>query len=345
MSPLQATQHKATQLQATHATGTFRTQTFGRVPGPRAPESAELRRPLGHVRRVVVKLGTRVLVDESGAARLDRLEALARSVAALRAGGLEVLVVSSGAVGLGSGVLGLAGTQHDVDARRACAAVGQARLLSLYQSVFAVHGLITAQVLLTCADLSTERQDSLRATFERLLASGVVPVVNENDAVSLGVEDHESLKTLIGDRIFRDNDGLAALVAEGCDADLLLLLTDVDGVCARDPRLFPGEPALGQVDDAEALLAGLVEARQEASALVEGLSGEGMSRGGMHSKVAAAQVATRGHCDVVIGSGNQSGAIEKMVAGDAVGTYFPKQEPIQQKPIQQKPIQQNQETV
>lgn len=342
MSSLQATQLQATQLQATHATGSFRTQTFGRVPGPRAPESAELRRPLGHVRRVVVKLGTRVLVDESGAARLDRLEALARSVAALRAGGLEVLVVSSGAVGLGSGVLGLAGTQHDVDARRACAAVGQARLLSLYQSVFAVHGLITAQVLLTCADLSTERQDSLRATFERLLASGVVPVVNENDAVSLGVEIHESLKTLIGDRIFRDNDGLAALVAEGCDADLLLLLTDVDGVCARDPRLFPGEPALDQVDDAEALLAGLVEARQEA-ALASPC--EGMSRGGMHSKVAAAQVATHGHCDVVIGSGNQSGAIEKMVAGDAVGTFFPKQEPIQQEPIQQKPIQQNQEIV
>lgn len=323
MSLLQATKFQATQLKAATQTftagGTVHTQTSGRVPGPRAGRDGELRRPLAHVRRVVVKLGTRVLVDASGAARLDRLESLARSVAALRAGGLEVIVVSSGAVGLGSGLLGLTGTAHDVDARRACAAVGQARLLSLYQSAFAVHGLITAQVLLTCADLSAERHDSLRATFERLLASGVVPVVNENDAVSLGVEVHESLKTLIGDRIFRDNDGLAALVAEGCDADLLLLLTDVDGVCARDPRLHPGEPVLGQVDDAEALLAGLVEARQEASLQ------SGMSRGGMHSKVAAAQVATRGHCDVVIGSGNQSGAIERMVTGDAVGTYFPKQ--------------------
>ena len=322
MSRTQAIRLQARHFQAVprtrHTDGPVRIPIRGGTPGPRALRG-EAPRPLADIRRVVVKLGTRVLVDEDGAARVERLQALARSVAALRAAGLQTIVVSSGAVGLGSGLLGLAGAQYDVEARRACAAVGQARLLSLYQSAFAVHGLITAQVLLTCADLSARRQDSLRATFERLLASGAVPVVNENDAVSLGVEVQESLRTLIGERIFRDNDGLAALVAAGCGADLLLLLTDVDGVCARDPRLFPGEPVIRHVDDAETLLSGLVEAREASEP-------GGMSRGGMHSKVAAAQVATRGPCDVVIGSGTRPGIIEKMVAGEAVGTYFPRQD-------------------
>lgn len=305
---------------AARAAGTFTAQTFGQVPvRPRDAEAESLRRPLAHVRRVVVKLGTRVLVDESGAARLDRLEALARSVANLRDGGLEVIVVSSGAVGLGSGLLGLVGTYQDVESRRACAAVGQARLLALYQSAFAVHGLMTAQVLLTCNDLREERRGFLRATFEHLLRSGVVPVVNENDAVTLGVEVPGPTRTF-QDRVFRDNDGLAAHVASGCDADLLLLLTDVDGVCARDPRQFPGEPVLDRVDDAEALLEGLALAAQTHT----GSETHSISRGGMHSKVSAALLATRGDCDVVIASGNHSGALEKMVSGDSVGTYFPK---------------------
>jgi glutamate 5-kinase len=196
--------------------------------------------------------------------------------------------------------------------------VGQARLLALYQSAFAVHGLMTAQVLLTCADLKAERKTFLRATFERLLASGVVPVVNENDAVTLGVEVPGPTRTF-QDRVFRDNDGLAAHVAAGCEADLLLLLTDVDGVCARDPRLFPGEPVLDRVDDAETLLSQLVKGREETATV------QGLSRGGMHSKVAAAQLATRGRCHVVIASGNPSGTIESMVAGHAVGTFFPSQ--------------------
>ena len=304
---------------ATNTAGTFTAQTFGQSPArSRDLERENLRRPLAHVRRVGVKLGTRGLVDDSGAARLDRLEALARSVAALRASGLQVIVVSSGAVGLGTGLLGLVGAPQDVDSRRACAAVGQARLLSLYQSAFAVHGLTTAQVLLTCNDLREERRCFLRATFESLLRSGVVPVVNENDAVTLGVEVPGPTRTF-QDRVFRDNDGLAAHVAAGCEADLLLLLTDVDGVCARDPRLFPGEPVLDRVDDPEELLSNLAQSRQEAAKV------ESLSRGGMHSKVSAAQLATRGPCHVVIASGNQSGAIESMVAGQAIGTFFPSQ--------------------
>lgn len=258
--------------------------------------------------RVVVKLGTRVLVDASGGPRLDRLESLARSVARLRAEGREVIVISSGAVGLGSGLLGFDTPPSEFGLRRACAAVGQARLLSLYQSAFAIHGLMTAQVLLTCDDFGAGRRDGLRTTFERLLDSGVVPVVNENDAVSLG----SGLGSL-----FRDNDGLAAHVAAGCGADLLLLLTDVDGVCARDPRRFPGEPTLDHVNDAEALLADLCRD-------AEAHPPTGLSRGGMHSKVASAVLASRGTCDVVIASGDGHDVVEQLVAGMAVGTFFPR---------------------
>lgn len=266
-----------------------------------------------HARRWVVKLGTRVLVDESGAPRLERLEALARSVAMLRAEGREVLVVTSGAVGLGLGLLGLSEVPTDPQTRRACAAVGQARLQSLYQSAFALHGMLLAQVLLTCRDLGRQGRPQVRATLERLLASNVVPVINENDAVSFGMNAGDPLR-----KVFRDNDGLAAHVAAGCGAHLLLLLTDVEGVFARDPRHFPGEPHLERVDDAESLL----EVLQAANAGTPPEVQPGLSRGGMSSKVAAAAFASA-RCDVVIASGKTHDLFEQLMAGEAVGTHFP----------------------
>lgn len=281
------------------------------APGPRR---------LGEVRRVVVKLGTRVLVDGAGEARLDRLADLARSVRRLRASGRQVLVVSSGAVGLGWRLLGLRAAPADAATRRACAAVGQGRLASLYDRVFLDAGLVTAQVLLQGDHFEASDAQRLRSTFETLLAAGVVPVVNENDAVgpeAVGpgaVGDEGGFHgRAFDDAAFQDNDGLSALVARRCDADLLLLLTDVAGVFADDPRRVPDAPLLERVDDAAPLLERLA-----------GPADDGLSRGGMRSKVAAAARAAGSGCQAVIaGADLPCSLVERLVAGEALGTYFP----------------------
>ncbi|MDA8019866.1 MAG: glutamate 5-kinase [Thermoanaerobaculia bacterium] len=305
MSSLQADSSKAT------LTDTFATRSFRQATEPLPDRSGEPRRPLRRVRRLVVKLGTRVLVDERGAERAGRLRAIARSVSKLQGGGVDVIVVSSGAVGLGTGLLGLVGAAPDDESKRACAAVGQAHLLTQYQASFASYGLTTAQVLVTAADLA-EDENGLAATIQRLLTSGVVPVVNENDAMSPETVGQNGLGLVPPDQTLRDNDGLAAHVAVSCNSDLLLLLTDVEGVHASDPHGSPGEPVLDRIDDAPALLRRLAPTRER-----------GMSRGGMRSKVAAALFATRGACQVVIASGHRSGVVERVVAGEAIGTFFP----------------------
>ncbi len=267
-------------------------------------DGARLRRPeLAAARRLVVKLGTRVLVDDQGQPRHERLEALAVSTLALRQAGREVIVVTSGAVGLGRRLLGK-GVAGDEIARRACAAVGQAALQGLYRETFAVHGILTAQVLLTGRDVSPRRLRPIWSTFEHLLESGVVLIVNENDAVSLNARG--------GRRRFRDNDGLAALVATGCRADLLVLLTDVPGVMEPGPSgPIPGR-LLDRVDDPGSLLARL-------TAPVAG----GLSRGGMRSKVAAAAAAAQGGCHTVIAPGSEWSVVDRIVAGEPLGTFFP----------------------
>lgn len=272
------------------------------APGPRR---------LGEVRRVVVKLGTRVLVDAAGEARLDRLVDLAGSVHRLRAAGRQVIVVSSGAVGLGWRLLGLDAAPADAATRRACAAVGQGRLAALYDRVFLDAGLVTAQVLLQGDHFEAAATDRLRTTFDTLLAAGIVPVVNENDALRhcVGVES----RCRQGGAAFDDNDGLSALVARHCDADLLLLLTDVAGVFADDPRRVPDAALLERVVDAAPLLERLA-----------GPADDGLSRGGMRSKVAAAASAAGSGCHAVIaGADLPCSLVERVVAGAALGTYFP----------------------
>lgn len=276
------------------------------------PRGERLRRSeLRGVRRLVVKLGTRVLVDDLGRPRRELLESLALSVLALRRGGREVIVVTSGAVGLGRSLLGsdwtagaTDGGTADVVGRRACAAVGQAALQGLYRDTFAVHGILTAQVLLTCQDFSLRRLRPIWSTFERLLRSGVVLIVNENDAVSLGAAGNRPR--------FRDNDGLAALVATGCRADLLVLLTDVAGVLEPGPDGSLSGSPLDRVEDPQPLLDRLAEP-----------AAGGVSRGGMRSKVAAAALAARAGCHTVIAAGGEWSVVERIVAGEPLGTFFP----------------------
>ena len=252
-------------------------------------------------RRLVVKLGTGVLT--SGVGRLDqaRIAAVCAELAALRAAGTEVLVVSSGAVGLGMGALGLERRPREVARKQACAAIGQSRLMQVWQAGLDPHGLTAAQVLLTHEDLRARaRFLGVQATLRQLIAYGTIPVINENDTVSV-----EELRTSFG-----DNDRLAALVATLLGAPLLLLLSDVDGLYDR----HPGEPEAAILRHVPRIDAG-----------VEGLARDrlgGLSKGGMASKIAAARIVTEAGGNCIIASGRNDHVLDEVCRGADVGTLF-----------------------
>ncbi len=259
-------------------------------------------------RRVVLKVGTRVLTHDDGRLALSRLFALVEAAVELRNARREVLIVTSGAVGLGKEALGLSTSPSELSERQACAAVGQARLMALYLEGFERLGARCAQVLLGQGDFDDRtRYLNLRATLLALLGHGVIPVINENDAVSteeLALVEDEARP------IFGDNDRLSALVATELGADLLVLLTDVDGVFDRDPRVDQAAQLMSRVDDPEAALA------------VAGGPRSAASRGGMRSKVESAAMAVRSACHVVIASGRMPGVAHRVLAGENVGTWF-----------------------
>jgi glutamate 5-kinase len=268
-----------------------------------------IRAPLSESRRLVVKLGTNVIMRADGLPALGRLYGILESVASLIRDGRQVLLVSSGAIGLGAQQLRLGHKPELLAEKQACAAVGQGRLMALYQEGFARLGVVAAQVLLTEYDFSNrKRYLNLRATLDRLLELGVVPVINENDTVSTA-----ELETRVGFRtepVFGDNDKLSALVATGVAADTLLILSDVDG-------LYTGNPGR----DPQARLVPLVTAlTPEIEAFADGGSDRG--RGGMASKLAAVKVATRAGTRVLIASGATPGVLDRVLAGEAIGTLF-----------------------
>ena len=251
-----------------------------------------MRKELGDARRVVVKLGTYVLTREDGTIATERFGQLVSQCASLvNDNGKQVVVVSSGAVGLGRSALGI--EKPDLTDKQACAAVGQSLLMMEYQRRFAGHGLTTGQLLVTAEDFTARsRYLSLRETFERLLSYGVVPVVNENDPVST-MELKEDART----HSFGDNDLLSALVASKLGADLLLILTNVDGVYNRDPQRDPDAKVISELSDFN---------------ILEKLDLRGQSaygRGGVTSKVEAARLASLGGVNTLIGSGLKPNAI------------------------------------
>lgn len=264
------------------------------------------RASLVQARRLVVKLGTNVVLGEDGGPALSRLYGILESVAALKRRGKEVLLVSSGAVGLGREQLGLARKPRSLADKQACAAVGQGHLMALYQEGFARLGIVAAQVLLTEHDFANRRSYlNLRATLERLLALGAVPVINENDTVStVELESRDEFSTT---PVFGDNDKLSALVAGGVDADALLLLSDVDGLFTGNPRTDPQARFLPAVP----------VLTPEIEAFADGQSARG--RGGMASKLAAVKVAGT---QVVIANGSAHRILDRVMAGEEVGTLF-----------------------
>lgn len=261
-----------------------------------------MRRELSEARTVVIKLGTYVLTRaEDGTMATARLGSLVSQCARLKAGGKRVIVVSSGAVGLGRSALGLENVTVTAD-KQACAAVGQSLLMKEYQRLFSRHGLIAAQVLVTAGDFSDRhRYLTLSQAFERLLDFGTVPIVNENDTVS-AMEIEEDART----HSFGDNDLLSALVASKLGADLLMILTNVDGVYDSNPDTNAQAAVIPELNDFDAVRR-------------LGLSGQSAyGRGGVASKIEAARLASYSGVQTIIASGFRRNAIL-----DAAGTLVP----------------------
>ena len=279
------------------------------LPTTQLGEQIRLRQRLVESRRVVVKVGTNVVMRDDGRLALSQLYGIAESIARLRQQGRDVLMVSSGAVGLGMERMGISQRPSELAKIQACAAVGQSRLMAIYDDAFDKLRCRTAQVLLTEDDFrEPERYANLRSTLESLLAMGVIPVVNENDTVSTVELDHPA-DTPTRERVFGDNDKLSALVMTHIDADLLLLLSDVDG-------LYSGDPA----DNGASLIPQVYAINDEIRKFAQGKSGRG--RGGMASKLEAARIATESKGFAVIANGRLPNVVERVCAGEVVGTLF-----------------------
>lgn len=264
------------------------------------------RTQLSSARRVVVKLGTGVVTHHGEGVALGRLHAIVEDLAALRARGIEVLLVSSGSVSMGAKALGLTERPRSLGVRQACAAVGQGQLLALYGQAFGQLDITVAQVLLTQDDLrDRDRALCLRTTLLRLLELGTLPILNENDSVSVRELIEHRKETLQG---FGDNDGLSAQLAVAVDADTLVLLTDVDGLHTTNPSLDPNAQrieSLAGIDD---------ETRQRAK------GGSSTGTGGMASKLGAAALATDAGVPTLIVDGKVPAVVSRTLAGESLGT-------------------------
>lgn len=278
---------------------------------------AERERLLRSARRIVIKVGTSTVTGDEGELCLERVEPIVRSIAALMKAGRQVVLVSSGAVGLGRGWLGLHPSRlKDLVTKQACAAVGQGLLMDAYKNLFAKWEIKIAQVLLTEEDFTNwGRYSNLQHTMEKLIGFGVLPIVNENDTVSTAELETVAPASPTGGPgtravAFSDNDRLAALVMSGLEADALVLLTNVDGL------LRPASEN-GQAGEVIPLVE---EITPELMSLGAGPSASG--RGGMRTKLEAATIAMNCGGTAVIANGSVSGAIDRVFAGDQIGTAF-----------------------
>ena len=249
---------------------------------------------------VVVKVGTNVLADPTGTLDRHRIQSLADQVQRIRATGRRVTLVSSGAIGAGVGRLKLGGRPSDLPQLQACAAVGQSALMQLYQEALAPYGVHAAQLLLTAADLdSRPRYLNVRNTIRTLFEYNCLPIINENDTVS------------VAEIKFGDNDHLAAMVANLLQAPLLILLTDVNGLYSADPRTDPSAELVGTVSQIDKAVTDLAGATKSS-----------LGTGGMRSKLRAARLATAAGGAVVMANGSTEGVLDAILAGEPVGTLF-----------------------
>ena len=265
--------------------------------GPQGPEG-------GSGMRIVVKVGTSTLAHATGRLNIQRMERLCRVLSDLKNAGHEIILVSSGAIGMGVGKLNLPGRPADMPSKQAAAAVGQCELMYTYDKQFTEYSHTVAQLLLTGEDIKSEqRSRNVRNTLSRLLELGALPIINENDAVAT---DEIGVENTIG-----ENDSLSAIVAAAIGADLLVLLSDIDGLYDKDPRRHPDArliPTVERVDD-------------DLFTLAE-YSSTGLGTGVMITKLRAAAIATEAGCEMVIANGSKPEVLYDIAAGRPAGTRF-----------------------
>ena len=250
--------------------------------------------------RIVIKLGTSTLTHATGHLNIRRVETLAKVISDIKNAGHQVILVSSGAIGMGVGKLGLRCRPADIPTKQAAAAVGQCELMYTYDKLFSQYNHTVAQVLLTGEDVDHEdRRHNFENTMFRLLELGALPVINENDTVA-------TAEIKVG-----DNDTLGAIVACSVEADLLVLLSDIEGLYTADPR-----------QDRSARLIPVVEAVTPEIEALAGGKGSELATGGMATKLRAAKMVTDRGCDMVITNGEHPECLYDIVEGKAVGTRF-----------------------
>ncbi len=252
------------------------------------------------IKRIVVKVGTSTLTYDTGKINLRRMSKLAQVLSDLKNAGIEIALVTSGAIGVGVGKLGLKERPKDTPGRQAAATVGQCELMFLYDKFFGEYGNITGQLLVTKDDFEDkERHRNLHNSFMKLFEYGAIPVINENDSVA------------VDEIVFGDNDSLSAHVAKIVDADTLIILTDIDGLFSANPR-----------EDENAVLIHCVDEITEEILALAGGSGTSRGTGGMITKLHAAQIATEAGIDTVVMNGSDPEEIYKLLDGRQIGTLF-----------------------
>lgn len=253
-------------------------------------------------KRIVVKIGTSTLTYQNGALNLRRIEALVRTLSDFKNAGHDVVVVSSGAVGAGYAKLALTEYPQSVEMKQACASVGQSQLMKIYENFFASYSHTVGQILMT-KDVVDDphRLELVKNTFNTLLSLGCVPIVNENDSVSC-----DGIK-------FGGNDTLSAYVAIACDADIIINLSDIDGLYDKDPRKFSDAQLIDRVDEITEEIIGYA-----------GGAGTSRGTGGMLTKILAAKIATENGIPMIIINGEDPYRLYDILDGKHIGTYFAK---------------------
>jgi len=250
--------------------------------------------------RIVIKVGTRLITHANGKLNISYIEKLVRELADLHNQGREIILVSSGAVGAGMGRLAMTNRPDCVREKQACAAVGQGLLIHIYEKFFSEYGQVVAQILLTRGDMINRRRYiNAGNTLDTLLNWGVIPIINENDSVSV-----QEIK-------FGDNDRLSALVAALCDAGLLIILTDIDGLYRSNPYLDPQAPLVSEV----------YEITEEIKSCA-GSSRDKLATGGMITKLDAAEIAVNSGISMIIANGKDPTVLNRIINGEHIGTYF-----------------------
>lgn len=257
-------------------------------------------------KRIVIKIGSSSLMHkDTGRLNLRKIEKLVRTLVDLKNSGKDVILVSSGAIAVGRTAIGLHERPDELPVKQACAAIGQAKLMMVYQKIFAEYSAIAAQVLMTKTTVvnDTSRKNA-ENTFNELLKLGAIPIVNENDTVS--TYEIKQVQT------FGDNDRLSAIVTSIVGADMLILLSDIDGLYTDDPNSNPDAKFIDQVDKIDDNLLDMGKTT----------SGSSIGTGGMATKLIAARIATSSGADMVIANGNNIDNITGIMAGEDVGTLF-----------------------